>query len=480
MLFTPSSRARAARRKVARLALPVLLAGALNAASPETALDRYVKAPDSHFKYALVKTLPGAGYSAYVLDMTSQQYLSKAEVNNPIWRHWLTIVKPAKVSSSVGLLFIRGGDNKDGAPGSADPLAAHIATMTGAVVAVLNMVPSQPLVFAGEKRERVEDAIIAYTWAKYLRTGDEKWPLRLPMTKAAVRAMDAVSGFLASPAGGKVIVDKYVVSGESKRGWTTWTTAAVDKRVVAIMPGVIDVLNIGPSFLHHYRAYGAYSSEVDDYVEAGIMQWEGTEEYKRLMQIEEPFSYRDRLTMPKFIINAAGDQYFLPDSSQFYFDQLPGENYLRYVPNADHAVRDHTDVEQSIAAYFESIVKQTPRPRFTWKIQPDGRIVVDTVTKPIAVKLWQATNPKARDFRMAKIGPAYKSSDLAPVSPGHYVGQVSKPAKGYTAYFVELTFPTGGKYPFKFTTGVKVAPDTYPFAAPKVSPPAGSHPLSSK
>ena len=482
MFATQTVRVCAASRNLSRLATRMLLAASLFvaglcAASPETALDRYVKAPDSHFKYELVKTLPGAGYTAYVLDMTSQQYLTTAEVNQPIWRHWLTVVKPAKVTSKVGLLFIRGGDNDDGAPGTADALAARIATMTGAVVAVLNMVPSQPLVFAGETRERVEDAIIAYTWAKYLHTGDEKWPLRLPMTKAAVRAMDAVTGFLASPAGGKLSVDKYVISGESKRGWTTWTTAAVDKRVVAIMPGVIDVLNIGPSFLHHYRAYGAYSSEVDDYVEAGIMQWAGTEEYKNLMQIEEPFSYRDRLTMPKFIINAAGDQYFLPDSSQFYFDQLVGEKYLRYVPNADHAVRDHTDVEESIAAYFESIVKHTPRPTFTWKIQPDGRIVVDTVTKPSAVKLWQATNPNARDFRVVNIGPAYKSADLAPLSPGHYVGQVSKPARGYTAYFVELTFPTGGAYPLKFTTGVKVVPDTYPFAAPKVNPPVGSHPL---
>jgi len=290
MLFTPANRARALSRRLARLAGAVLLAAPLYSAAPETALDRYVKTPDAHFKYELVGKIRGKGYTAYVLDMTSQQYLSTAEVNHPIWRHWLTVVKPTKVVSDIGLLFIRGGNNGDAVPKSADPLAVHIATMTGAAVAVLNMVPNQPLVFHGEVRERVEDAIIAYTWSKYLHTGDEKWPLRLPMTKAAVRAMDAVTEFLASPAGGKVNVDRFVVSGESKRGWTTWTTAAVDQRVVAIIPGVIDVLNIGPSFLHHYRAYGAYSSDVDDYVDAGIMQWAGTEEYKNLMQIVEPFS----------------------------------------------------------------------------------------------------------------------------------------------------------------------------------------------
>jgi PhoPQ-activated pathogenicity-related protein len=32
-------------------------------------------------------------------------------------------------------------------------------------------------------------------------------------------------------------------------------------------------------------------------------------------------------------VDPAGDQYFLPDSSQFYFAGLKGETYLRYVRN---------------------------------------------------------------------------------------------------------------------------------------------------
>ena len=68
------------------------------------------------------------------------------------------------------------------------------------------------------------------------------------------------------------------------------------------------------------------------------MEWNGTPEYQALMKIEEPYQYRHRLTMPKFIVNAAGDQFFLPDSSQFYFNDLPGVKYLRYVPNADHSL----------------------------------------------------------------------------------------------------------------------------------------------
>lgn len=338
------------------LAVLVLL---LQAAPPETALDRYVKAPDPIFKFELVKTIPGDYHKIYVLNMISQQYLTTDEVNRPIWQHWVTIVKPDKVTTDIGLLFIGGGDNGNAIPDQVDPLALEIASATGAVVATLSNVPNQPLTFAGETRERSEDAIIAYTWDKFLQTQDAKWPLRLPMTKSAVRAMDAVSGFVASGAGGNVRIAKYVVCGESKRGWTTWTTAAVDKRVIAIIPEVIDVLNIGPSMRHHYRVYGSYSSELDDYAQLGIMRRANTLEYRNLMKIEEPFEYRERFTMPKFIINASGDQFFLPDSSQFYFDQLPGEKYLRYVPNANHGVRDNTDAGQSIAAYFWSIVKGT-------------------------------------------------------------------------------------------------------------------------
>src|SRR5262245_65524261 len=114
--------------------------------------------------------------------------------------------------------------------------AVKLAMGTKSVVAELRMVPNQPLVFAGETQGRVEDSFIAYTWDKFLRTGDEKWPARLPMTKAAVRAMDSVTAFCATPQGGGSKIDQFVISGGSKRGWTTWTTAAVDKRVIAIIP----------------------------------------------------------------------------------------------------------------------------------------------------------------------------------------------------------------------------------------------------
>ena len=115
--------------------------------------------------------------------------------------------------------------------------------------------------------------------------------------------------------------------------------------MIAIVPAVIDMLNVEPSFVHHYRAYGAWSDAVKDYTEHGIMDWMGTPQFRALMKIEEPYEYRDRLTMPKLMLNASGDQFFLPDSSQFYFDELKGEKHVRYVPNTSHSLEKSDAIE---------------------------------------------------------------------------------------------------------------------------------------
>jgi PhoPQ-activated pathogenicity-related protein len=291
------------------------------------------------------------------------------------------------------------------------------------------------------------------------------------MTKAVVRAMDAVTEFLATEDGGRAKVDTFVVAGGSKRGWTTWTSAIVDRRVVAICPLVIDVLNVEASFRHHYRAYGFYAPAVGDYVRHHVVDWIGTPESKALYAIEDPFSYRDRLALPKLLINACGDQFFLPDSSQFYFEDLPGVKYLRYIPNTDHSLRN-SDANATLTAWHHATLNKTPLPQFTWKHGADGVLTVTTKTKPTSVLLWQATNPAARDFRLETLGPVWKST-VVEGADGVFTATVPKPAQGWTAYVMELTFDLGGPAPLKVTTNVTVTPSTLPFDAPTPELPRG-------
>lgn len=429
----------------------------------ETALDRYVKKPDPTYSWKVVGETKSLGVTQYVVHLKSQTWRTEKEVNRTVWEHWLVVAKPDKVVSTTAFLMIGGGGNGGNPPKGADAKLITIAAATKSVTAELKMVPNQGLIFHGDGVERKEDDLIGYTWDQFLKTGDETWPARLPMVKSAVRAMDCIQELMASEQGGKTKIEKFVIAGGSKRGWTTWCTAAVDKRVEAIVPIVIDVLNVVDSMKNHTKAYGFYSTAVGDYIRHNIMQRMHHPRMKDLYAIEDPISYKDRFTMPKYIMNAAGDQFFCPDSSQFYFHELPGEKLLRYVPNGDHSLRE-TDAWESLGAFYQSILAKKDRPKYTWNFESDGSIKVKTETKPTKVTLWSANNPEARDFRLHKIGKSYKPQVLESQGDGVFVGKIDPPSKGWTAFFVEMTYDNGGVFPLKTTTSVRVLPETYPFA----------------
>jgi PhoPQ-activated pathogenicity-related protein len=177
--------------------------------------------------------------------------------------------------------------------------------------------------------------------------------------------------------------------------------------------------------------------------------------------------------MPKLLINSTGDQYFLPDNSQFYFDALPGIKYLRYVPNTDHSLA-RSDAHETLLAFYGAFLQNRPMPKFSWKLQDDGSIRVETTDRPTRVKLWQATNPTARDFRLQVLGAKWIGTDLTAQQEGVYIAKVTTPAKGWTAFMAELTYPNSDDLPpFKFTTPVRVVPDTLPFKD-KAFPPAAA------
>jgi len=432
-------------------------------AGRETPLDLYVRTPDPAYEYRPLRVLEGEGYRAHVLEMTSQSWRKPEEVDRTVWKHWLTVIVPRTVRHRTAMLYITGGRSTTPPPSEADRDLARLAVTTGSVAVLLQQVPNEPLTFTGEGVPRREDALIAYAWDRFLRSGDATWLPRLPMTKSAVRAMDTVVDFCSRPEAGSLGIDGFVVAGASKRGWTTWTTAAVDRRVVAIVPMVIDLLNVEANFRHHFQIYGFWSPAIQEFIDLRIPQWFGTREFRALERIEDPYSYRERLTMPKLIVNATGDPFFLPDSSRFYFDDLPGEKHLRYVPNTGHTL-DGADAFDSLLAFFRSVVEGAPRPSFTWRFKGKGsiRLRTDPARVPSEVRLWRVSNTEARDFRMESIGPRWVGTVLPACGNGVYVATIEKPARGWTAFFLEATYPGTGSEPLKFTTAVRIVPDTMP------------------
>ena len=430
--------------------------------APRTALDDYIdKVDDSHaWQFAAMDEVDGT--RIVVVDMVSQQWLTDAEVDRTEWRHWLRLSIPATVSNDIAFLYIQGGGNNGDVPEDANPGMVAIANATGSVVAELFMVPNQPLAFDDDGVPRWEDDLIAYNWAKSL-TGDGPKRLVLEaMTKSAVRAMDTVTAVAATEAGGEQHIERFVVSGGSKRGWTTWLTAAVDERVVGIVPIVFDVLNMEASMRHHFAAYGHFSQAVADYALHGILPRLGEQAVNELMWIADPYLYRHRVIVPKLILNATGDEFFLPDSSRFYWDELRGENYLRYVPNAPHSMYN-TDAMDTVAAFHWLVVNDRRPPRFSWTRGADGSLQVMPLDPPQSVLLWQATNAEARDFRLAILGPAFTSTPVEADARGMYMARVPAPERGWSAWFLELTYDVGAPKPLKLTTEVVVTPDVLPF-----------------
>src|SRR5213594_1546395 len=85
------------KKHFARMSVLALLA-AFPACAAETALDRYVKKPDPTYSYRVANTVKGDGYTAYIVDLTSQTWRQPSEVDRTLWKHWLTIVKPDRVT----------------------------------------------------------------------------------------------------------------------------------------------------------------------------------------------------------------------------------------------------------------------------------------------------------------------------------------------------------------------------------------------
>ncbi len=183
-----------------------------------------------------------------------------------------------------------------------------------------------------------------------------------------------------------------------------------------------------------------------------------------LMQIVDPFAYRDRLTMPKYMMAATGDEFFVP-AAQNYVPDLPGEKHMAYFPNTGHGFSgEETNLLQNLFVFYQAALDNTDLPEYSWSRQEDGSLIVECETTPSEIKVWQAVNPTARDFRDYVVGDPWSSTPLSDQGGGVYIAEAILPEEGWKGMFVELQFDLGYDYPFMVTTEVSIFPDDLPYA----------------
>jgi len=412
------------------------------AAAVPKELDAYLALPDDSFRWEVVGKSETATERTFLIDLTSQTW------HGIPWKHFVLVAIPNKVTNPNHAALVIAGSSIGRKPNDNDKLLVRsLAEMAGMCTALLLQVPNQPLF--GDFRE---DALIGETLIKAIETKDASWPLLFPMAKSAVRAMDAVQEMLKKEK--QFEINGFIVTGASKRGWTTWLTAASgDKRVVAIAPMVIDTLNIRQQMKYQLETWGTHSPSIHDYTDRNLIQLDdsqASEFEKNLWTMIDPYSYRSRLTMPKLLIHGTNDPYWALDAAKFYFDDLPGVKYILTLPNAAHDLgSQQIKGVQTAAVFARKAARGDAWPTVKWKLvenETGYRIDIETDLALRGVKLWAAQS-ETKDFRQAK----WTSTTLE--AKASLSVPVSKPESGYIAFFVELESVDAG-LPFSLTTQV--------------------------
>jgi PhoPQ-activated pathogenicity-related protein len=281
------------------------------------------------------------------------------------------------------------------------------------------------------------------------------------MTKAAIRAMDAVGEFSEQKMGGRI--GKFVVAGASKRGWTTWLTAASDARVVALAPMVIDLLNTEAQMKHQRTALdGGWSKATGDY--HSLLKLPPSEEKSKLFTIIDPYSFREKIEQPKLIILGNNDPFWATDALNLYWEGLKGDKWIHYVPNAGHNLTPHSEDGRktlplsaigTMSVFVKSELNGKSFPKLDWKHDdtPEGaaRLAVTFSSAPRNVTLWVASAP-TRDFREAQ----WKPQPAGPTKDGTSITVIQRPTAGCTAFYAALEYAPEGGEPYTLCTQLRI------------------------
>ncbi|EON3205899.1 PhoPQ-activated protein PqaA family protein [Salmonella enterica subsp. enterica serovar Infantis] len=421
--------------------------------------------------YSLLEKKQRPGVMLQRFNLNSQTWSPQGVVSPERWQNGVDIYIPDSAREKNALVVINNN-------GSGTPVAptnfneeelSRIAIATRTVVISVSNVPNQVLSYQGVTTPLGEDNSVAYSWKLFI--GDthkyQDASLHIPMAASVSQAFRLAKKELTQQN-----INKFIVTGASKRGWAAWLTALSDPDVGAVVPFAMDLLNTQKSLEHMYQSYGKnWPVAFYPYYNQGIDQQVGTDKFARLMRLEDPLTYLntdmgDRLKIDKYIINASGDDFYVPDNSHFYYGLLPGSKSLRVVPNSTHN-GILSVAEQSLITFVNRFQEKQKLPEITENVQSRGdgkkELVVNFSEKPVAILQWTARNPAARDFRYA-CDIKYNSVPVSLATGDNTLSiSLTTPDSGWQATYIEATFTDG----YVATTQVYITPDEkYPETAP--------------
>ena len=348
------------------------------------------------------------------------------------WRHQFAVCMPEKptVARPPLVLWIDGGSTPEGnvqPPAKQLPLLAAIAAASGLPVAVVRQVPNQPL--AGGRRE---DDLIAHTFERFFESGDPAALLLLPMVKTVASALDAAQDLVSREWG--LDFDGCVVTGASKRGWTSWLAAAVEPRVRGLVPMVIDMLDLPRHMRLQVESFGTPSEALHDYVSRGLHRRLDSPRGQELLAIVDPARHAPAITQPKIIALGTNDEYWPLESLGLYRPALRGPTWVSYAPNAGHDLPP-TRVAPLVAALGRHVAGVESLPDLAWTCDAASRTCSLTADPlPAETLLWTAAS-ETRDFRGARW-----TSQRVQLADGRCREPLTRPEAGFRAAVVECRY----------------------------------------
>ncbi|HGJ5862987.1 MAG TPA: PhoPQ-activated protein PqaA family protein [Arsenophonus nasoniae] len=401
--------------------------------------------------------------------MASQVWSPEKLVPPQTWFHNLDIYIPTIPKPKYALIIINSGGRynyKNFLPDFNKEMLLDIAKKTNTIVISINNIVNSYVLsnddnkFLNENDQQYD--LIARNWALFMNNPERRvLPLDIPMTAVVSQTIRFTKQELK-----KWNINKFIVSGVSARGCTVWLAAIANPDIAAIVPFANDGLNTNKMLKHVYRSYGKnwpfaflpfYNQKIDQMI--------GSFHFLKLMQIVDPLQYlnsdhQNRLSIPKYIINASSDDFYTPDNSRFYYDKLPGTKSLRIIPNTNH-INILAFTVPSLISFINRLNRNVPLPKLSTCINKN-KLTVHFSEKPVKITRWIAKNSVARDFRYS-CGIRYLPSSIKIGKGENITVAMNSKIMGWQATYIEAIFSDG----YVATTEVYITPDEkFPITAP--------------